>query len=638
MRLISIGTHGYRRFVERNEMNVDGRVVAIVGPNEAGKTSLLNALRHLNVSGDFSQGELSRGTDPPDGPIVWARFLLEDEDREALNQLPGTENVRWFVSAKYLDGERRGWIEPTLRRDLRPRVRMVKLLTRAARHTLVDSAPTPEGLPTLREALASLAENLSSDAETLPGIAEELRSVASRLASELPGQGPKYVRELPERLEKLAAHEEAERPHSWAVQQLYKRQPEFLFFGNEERSLQSDYDIVAVADDPPVALRNLLQLAGFDLSRVRDAIAEEDFGLAEHLEEQANKRLKSIFEDAWRQSGVTVRLRIDGSILRVLVSATAGGYTTMSERSDGLRWFISLLTYTALNPSDVKPILLVDEAESHLHYDAQADLIRVFSQQRSAVKVIYTTHSAGCLPQDLGTGVRVVVPTDDGTSKLRNHFWTEGPGFSPLITAMGASVLALIPTRFAVIGEGPSEVIMLPSLLREVSGQEDLGFQIAPGLAEVRPSAVTGLDLEGARVAYVVDGDKGGRAIRKKLEKGKVPTDLIVTLGGPSSKAVLEDMLKKEVYLQAVNLELARSHGKEVQIPPQVLPNLGRPAAIGVWCSEKGIEAPNKTAVSYRILELCSEGVEVVASNRSEALLRTYRALAKALKLDPDAK
>jgi predicted ATP-dependent endonuclease of OLD family len=280
--------------------------------------------------------------------------------------------------------------------------------------------------------------------------------------------------------------------------------------------------------------------------------------------------------------------------------------------------------------------LLVDEAESHLHYDAQADLIRVFSQQRSAAKVIYTTHSAGCLPQDLGTGVRVVVPADNGSSKLRNHFWTEGPGFSPLITAMGASVLALTPTRFAVIGEGPSEAIMLPSLFREVSQRDDLGFQIAPGLAEIKPSAVTELDLEGAHVAYVVDGDKGGRAIRRKLEKGGVPADLIVTLGGPSSKAVLEDMLKKDAYLRAVNLELARSHGKEIQMPSQALPDLERPSAVEVWCAKNDVEAPNKPAVSYRILELCAEGVQVVAGNRSAALLRTYEALGKALKLPPN--
>jgi predicted ATP-dependent endonuclease of OLD family len=279
-------------------------------------------------------------------------------------------------------------------------------------------------------------------------------------------------------------------------------------------------------------------------------------------------------------------------------------------------------------------VLLVDEAESHLHYDAQADLVRVFSRQQTVAKIIYTTHSAGCLPQDLGAGVRVVVPGEDGVSKLRNNFWTEGPGFSPLLTAMGASVLAFTPTRFAVVAEGASEVIMLPSLLREATGRGDLGFQVAPGLAELTPAAVPQLDLEAARVAYVVDDDKAGRAIRKKLGRGGVPDDLIVTLGGRSSGLVLEDMCKREAYGKAVNSEFARSHGEAIQMPETAVPAKGRPAALEAWCSQEGIEPPSKTAIAYRVLDICAEGEGIVARNRRAALVSTYRELARALRLD----
>src|SRR5206468_181099 len=97
-----------------------------------------------------------------------------------------------------------------------------------------------------------------------------------------------------------------------------------------------------------------------------------------------------------------------------------------------------------------------------------ADLVRAFEQQSLAAKIIYTTHSAGCLPSDLGTSVRVVEPIPDtDRSRIRNDFWGTSAGFSPLLMAMGASALAFTPTRRAVLAEGPSDLLLLPSLLKD---------------------------------------------------------------------------------------------------------------------------------------------------------------------------
>src|SRR3954453_15470321 len=75
MRLVRAGVRGYKRFAESAEMNVDGRVVAVVGPNEAGKTSFLTGLTHLSRSGELSAAEWTRGRDRPAQEVAWARFL-----------------------------------------------------------------------------------------------------------------------------------------------------------------------------------------------------------------------------------------------------------------------------------------------------------------------------------------------------------------------------------------------------------------------------------------------------------------------------------------------------------------------------------------------------------------------------------
>jgi predicted ATP-dependent endonuclease of OLD family len=48
VQLVSVTLHGYKRFAQRSSMNVDGKLVAVVGPNEAGKSSFLDALVRTN--------------------------------------------------------------------------------------------------------------------------------------------------------------------------------------------------------------------------------------------------------------------------------------------------------------------------------------------------------------------------------------------------------------------------------------------------------------------------------------------------------------------------------------------------------------------------------------------------------------
>lgn len=90
----------------------------------------------------------------------------------------------------------------------------------------------------------------------------------------------------------------------------------------------------------------------------------------------------------------------------------------------------------------VPPVLLIDEAETHLHFDAQADLVSVLLKSVDAEQVLYSTHSPGCLPSDLGTGIRLVTrDPEDAASLIKSDFWAgQEPGFAPLLFAMGAAL------------------------------------------------------------------------------------------------------------------------------------------------------------------------------------------------------
>ena len=129
-----------------------------------------------------------------------------------------------------------------------------------------------------------------------------------------------------------------------------------------------------------------------------------DLSRATSLTEAANHRLTEQL-DKWTQEKTTVRLTAgggDGRQMTISIGSVERQFFPPDQRSEGLRWFLGLLAFLHVSVrAEQGVVLLVDEAELHLHYDAQADLISELAQQSRVRSVIYTTHSAGCLPPDL---------------------------------------------------------------------------------------------------------------------------------------------------------------------------------------------------------------------------------------------
>lgn len=598
--------------------------------------------------------ELTRRTTIPDDQVILrARFLLDADDVAAVSDLHGGSDARWLIVEKLQDGSFRTGVEPQLTRDLKPRQRAVAalqklepILARAEAKATPATAGTDEEEsedeyePLAAAEVGAVAEALAVDSANLSSaVQSRLAEIAKKLAAEAEAYGGAGKRAL-EAVEPLVGYEE-EHPHDIARNRLARRRPRFLPFEEDERTLQSEYDLVADVPSLPetAALRNLAALAEFDLAEAAAAAQAEDVGLLDTLTRQANERLAERFRVSWRQSEVTVRFRIDETTLRLLIESPHEPASRIDERSDGMRAFIALLAYTAVNAvGPTAPVLLIDEAELHLHYAAQADLVQVLTEQTAASQVIYTTHSAACLPEDLGTGVRLVVPLEGADrSKVINWFWDDDePGFGPLLHGMGyaAGAFAFTPSRFAVFAEGPTELVLLPTLLREATGRLRLEFQVAPGLALVNRETASTLELEAARVKYVVDSDAGGRAIAAVLRDGGVDAADIFDLRDRTEEGLtIEDFVEAETYRMAVNEELRRSGYGEHQFARGELPAQGRVAHVEAWVAERGIRNPSKVRVAAQVVELRGER-RLTSGSRRAALQTLYNRLRRSLGID----
>jgi energy-coupling factor transporter ATP-binding protein EcfA2 len=651
MQLIAFSLENYRRFVAKTSVKLHGDLVAFVGPNEAGKSSLLRAMAHLNNNDPFEPNERPRRM--ASNPELTWHFQLDDADKEALNGVPDTAHLERIVITKESNAEKRWRFEPrNPHRDRAGRIELAGLLTGHKGEQLLSSCNDDPDSDFSLDSYDSVLEILNSekndydDAEI--SVLNELAASLGRIeivafteqdlennaddAKEAPppqsGSDFGVARdEIARLLVERAQAEAAPSPWSQTVVALSPRLPQIEFFRAEDRGLASQYDLVEVAGQPPPALMHLASLADLDLQMLLNEVqagAIADVGTRRNA---ANKTLLTAFDQSWNQQGIAIQIEVQGQILHIQATTPEdSGLSDIAERSDGMRWFAALLAFS--HGWKDAPILLVDEIETHLHYDAQADLVAVLSKQQFTSKVIYTTHSFGCLPFDLGTGIRVVQPLDHATSRLENGFWKGGAGFSPLLASMGAAATSFTPTRRALIGEGPSEAILLPTLLRQSSGESRLGFQVAPGLSGVAAMSVRDLETEAGTVGFLVDGDAGGLAIKDKLLSAGIQEERILTLCDEGEGPLeIEDFIDPSIYVRAVNEELRCWNEIENETTTADLsPSLITKAVDG-WCRQRDLEPPDKTAVAQRVVDFSAEHCVHAADRQGKLkdLLRQIR-------------
>ena len=566
MRLTQVRVQNYRCVRDTGWFDVEQAKTILVGPNEAGKTAVFEALQRINppdgvrgfdplrdyprklYNADIQSGRL----DPKSIPVASARFGLEPDD---LAELPDGFGATEYRCTRYLNNGFTHTLEggpevvvfsEEIRKDL---MRLV---------THVDS----------RVAQEKEKEQEQEEEEEKPGFGAELDDVigswqvgttriagvrATELRSwldlALPFVDEKDANEDARHMRLLECTRISEQ-RDGAIAKLKSQLPVFVYFNDYFRvrpnlHLRHLADRVEnkLLDDDRYDYGNLclLKLLGFtarELADLGDAPEpgddEETFdSYRRQLDERSIKlnaasvRLSGEICSIWnpnqtRAEADIVLIQADGQYLKVVIQDELGVQIEVDQRSAGFQWLVSFFVvfFAEAEDAHANSILLLDEPGLSLHGLKQRDFRQTISRLAEGNQTLYTTHSPFLVGPDELDLVRVVEMTDrDKGTKVHTSVTASDPAaLLPLQEALGYDLAqSLFAQQRNLVLEGLTDYwyVEATAALLKAAGQEVLNDKISLVPASSAGKVVyfaTILHANNLKVAALLDSDAAGDA------------------------------------------------------------------------------------------------------------------------------
>lgn len=462
MKLKNAHVRFFRNVLDGGEVEFQGDVTCLVGKNESGKTSFLQALYRLNpaVTTPFdlmdypawrSKTDRLEGKKLEEETPISAEFELDDSEQAALVEAfgPASEGIKSVRVARKYKGEL------TVLTSLDERRWLADFISAGCTGLSLTSTPTSV------KALGAQLQALTQQAP--PAGAADSRPVATKVLKTLQERAG-------ENFDLTASF------RSWVE----KRLPKFLYFGRYH-TLKDDIDVARVSgaayeklNEEDRIAKALLELssadvkvaAGSDYERrkreLNDTANALTLQILEYWSQNENLRVEMDFEEVppRNEQPPTRRLHVRLYDSEHMVTLPFG------ERSSGFQWFFSFLcAFSRYRRSGETFVLLLDEPALGLHARAQSDFLKYIDEKlASKCQVIYSTHSPFMVQPARLERVRLV--EDKGRKKgstiTAEVLTTDADTLFPLQGALGYDLAQnLFVGPYNLLVEGTSDLVYL---------------------------------------------------------------------------------------------------------------------------------------------------------------------------------
>lgn len=578
MKLTSFRVRRYKNVLDSTDVSVEPDVTTLVGMNESGKSTMLDALYRLNpVYGDtfverddYPRWRWKRDGRKEDLSVVTpieATFELDEDDLGALRDALGdgvATDTKVSVGRRY-SGNR--W--------LRVPVDELRFIW-----NMLDGHPEADELLEAHATVASLKEALAAEPEPSPTAADETDG-----AEEDPGEDDAANAGALERITSLIGDKDDLGAIARSI--VLKRTPKFFRFASYQ-NLEGRVDVASLrttADEQPGAsskqtARALLRLADTDIDSVTDAEFESRTAELEAVSSDLSREMSEYWS-----TNPELRIKVEiepetvtaangqSSVVRYLnfrVEDRKHDFTNnFSLRSSGYQWFFSFLAAFSEFEERDDVVILLDEPALTLHAKAQRDFLRFITKRLAPVgQVLYTTHSPFMVEQI--ERVRVVEDRggDVGSVTSSDALEVGEDSAFPLQAALGydLSQNLFIGERNLLV-EGPSDLAYLDIVSRRLhdQGREGLDerWRILPaGGASNVPAFVSLLGQKVSVTVLLDSGTEGGGKVEAAMRANKIAGRRVVFVGSvlEQKHSDVEDLFSASDYLGLYNEAFGKKH------------------------------------------------------------------------------
>lgn len=231
-------------------------------------------------------------------------------------------------------------------------------------------------------------------------------------------------------------------------------------------------------------------------------------------------------------SPTKIKVNFDNDCLKILVK-TKENTTYISERSNGLKWFLNIFIDLLSKKFDDRTIVyLLDEPGIYLHVNAQRELLKLFKNLCShGNQVVYTTHSPYMIDTENVINVRAIEKDANGITHIFNNAYdnkfnsaSKRETITPLLKAIGADIkynLGPSLERLNIVTEGITDYMYMTAMLDYLNIEEEKRPYILPSVGAGNINSIVSILIGwGCNYKVVLDYDKAGYIECNKLIEG----------------------------------------------------------------------------------------------------------------------
>lgn len=349
--------------------------------------------------------------------------------------------------------------------------------------------------------------------------------------------------------------------------------PKIVYFSND-MILKNKYTYDDIKNNKDIyGLKVLLESIDFDLSDLVSWLTVSDGAAKQKYSVQFKNKLDKFnndFQEYYKTNAISLMHNVDSGTIEFSVvddiKLDGTSITNFSERSDGLKWFLSLFMkiYSA-KKTNKYCLILLDEPGNSLHVIAQKELLK-FLMKTDNYQLIYTTHSPYMIDIEHLENIRLIrrEKYTTITNGINNEKALGKTSYketiTPIADAIGLSLnynFGPSSEKYNLVVEGITDYFYISGMIDYFKICDEKVPNIIPCIGVTNESNIVSI-LYGWGYKYkcLFDNDKDGNKVYKEIEKSIGNDNLYFVSKKKNStiESLLSENVKKKIEVGSKTL------------------------------------------------------------------------------------